>query len=108
MTTEHTPGPWVATQYSDGSPLTVVYAANGREVADVRSEIKGGVAEDEANAALIAASPDLLAACIDMLFMHSIVDENTICDCKACTAARAAIAKARGTEPDHDPPRGAK
>ena len=38
----------------------------------------------------------LRGACIDMLFVHSIISEYESCHCTACERTRAAIAKARG------------
>ena len=51
---------------------------------------------DDSNARAISAVPDLLAACIDMLFVHSIISEYETCRCFACERTRIAIAKARG------------
>ena len=42
------------------------------------------------------AAPELLAACIDMIFCHSIISEYESCHCIACERTRVAIAKARG------------
>ena len=84
---KHTPGPWhVECNF-------YVYDANRHAVA---SSSAGSTSKAKANAALIAAAPNLLTSLLDMLFMHSILDENRICDCKACEAARASIAKSKG------------
>ena len=46
---------------------------------------------------IAAAAPDLLRACIDMLFVHSLISQHESCHCTACERTRAAIAKARGS-----------
>ena len=84
--TEHTPGPWRV------NPLVYmrVNAANSN-VARISRE--HGDIEGEANARLIAAAPDLLAACevaLDAMLAH---DFGTL---SLCPQLRAAIAKARG------------
>lgn len=62
--TKHTPGPWKADEYFHVS-------ANGRDVADIRIFACNGYALDTiertANARLIAAAPDMLAALKDEL-----------------------------------------
>ena len=92
--TRHTPGPWYVLadslrigRRSDYVPALVV-------VADCRVAVGASVAESQANARLIAAAPDLLAALevIGIMGAHS--------DCAGCSdaaaIARAAIAKATG------------
>ena len=99
MQTQHTPGPWFitggATRYIEariGDGLIQEVAACGPTMADVR----GYGQQQEANARLIAAAPDLLEALIELA------------DCGAeawgedrpCVKwARAAIAKATGEQP---------
>jgi len=62
---QHTPGPWAQGGAMSGE--TRIYAADGGEVAvATRSDPKHRYAA-EANARLIAAAPDLLAACEAML-----------------------------------------
>lgn len=59
---EHTPGPWTLGSF-DGNPAYVsVYGPNDELVADVHAD-EFDENEAEANARLIAAAPDLLAAC---------------------------------------------
>ena len=93
--TQHTPGPWAV------NPVGAVvdsFRATGEIVpvcallwpTDVRSED-----ETEANARLIAAAPDLLAALkalVDVIDLHYPRDHFTV-----LTSARAAIAKAEAT-----------
>jgi hypothetical protein len=83
----HTPGPWELTQYGavvrkDGHGQTVVYTDNGE------SCING-----EANARLIAAAPDLLAA-LEMV-MDAAEDGGDMNDID-WDMIRAAIARAEG------------
>lgn len=86
----HTQGPWKATEYSEGSDSFHVHrAANERE--QVADDIHSA-----ADARLIAAAPDLLIACQEVLASDSI----NLCDCGeancATTRLRAAVAKAIG------------
>ena len=62
MNTAHTPGPWhVGGIRPDSQPI--VYRADGFAIADATVyHTKHGAEEARANAALIAAAPDLLAA----------------------------------------------
>lgn len=93
MKTEHghTPAPWVATGYKN----TVVNDANGNTLAlypahDSTTETA------QANAKLIAAAPELLAAC-ELLLGRLDEDEDRNAKWIGDTA-RAAIAKALGHE----------
>jgi hypothetical protein len=54
----------------------------------------GVTQRDEANARLIAAAPDLLAALIGMMNRYGDKTEHPFCD--SSISARAAIAKAKG------------
>lgn len=61
MTTKHTPGPWsFKTVSTDGA--SSVKGADGRGVASVSGNIRRPADEMVANAALIAAAPELLEA----------------------------------------------
>ena len=102
MTSQHTPGPWT---FTDDPEYNCFYvdAQNGAiGVADVvRLPVKD---QGLANARLIAAAPDLLAALIDAesAMFHVLADDGfaTPFDQKAMKdamqAARAVLAKARG------------
>ena len=58
---KHNPGPWtIAGEAHDLAGSAIIHDVNGFPVASTRSWIKE---QHEANARLVAASPDLLAAC---------------------------------------------
>ena len=98
MYTKHTPGPWI-TERCD----------NGMEILDMEQESVAGACnfgnpynagETEANARLIAAAPDLLAAMkgvmqeIDNCVADGSLSGPAVATNANCKAARAAIAKA--------------
>lgn len=64
MNTKHTPGPWLTDEMMPGDQYRYVFAAKGPIVCRVSAFAAG-----EANARLIAAAPDLLAACKQILRM---------------------------------------
>ena len=91
---QHTPGPWDAKDNRaanavDREPVWIVVDANGHVTADCDGLELADPNHAEANARLIAAAPDLLAVCEEIVRIvevkHPILD-----------AASAAIAKARG------------
>ena len=98
---KHTPGPWII-----GNSGTSVYALGDEGSnrfylhidtwVDRKHQSEKSVAEAEANAHLIAAAPDLLAAL--RAFDHGETVHGTHSPGVACTqcAARRAIAKAEG------------
>ena len=81
---EHTPGPWVAGDNEMGD--YTVWEGTLEEVGDVLAAVR-----EEANAHLMDASPDLLAACVE--FVRK-VDEGTARSVKSYAQMKAAIAKA--------------
>lgn len=89
MSTKHTPGPWrrVDCYIYGGPPGTGSHVADASPFGPMAD---AGVAD--ANARLIAAAPDLLAA-LEAL-MHTTEDDLHYLD--VCQRARAAIRKARG------------
>jgi hypothetical protein len=94
--TEHTKGPWVAT----GDNFVVSYSGNGKAVANCYEDTPDHrEGECAANARLIAAAPDLLAALKEL---HQAVGEAAIDNepnewvLAAHRAAFTAIAKAEG------------
>ena len=85
---EHTSGPWEAREYYTGC-LASVHAGDYR-IADMVLP-PGGIPTNDANARLIAAAPDLLAALEAM--RDAIIPTE---DRYAAILADAAIAKAKG------------
>ena len=81
---EHTPGPWTADEMA--TEFTIY--GGGLMVADVHKDVMELDDEMRANARLIAAAPDLLAAC-ELMVASGIRGNATL---------NAAIAKARGGE----------
>ena len=93
MTAKHTPGPWEANE------LGFVTTYLGQVIADVSRPSfvsnKAHKAREKADARLIAAAPDLLAA------LSAIINDGVHCDVvpNLHTKAVAAIAKATGGTP---------
>jgi len=104
MTTnvKHTPGPWktdsntITGQYTlvfDRAGDLVAHTAHGMDPADI--DVYGP--ECEANARLIAAAPDLLAACQELVALWQAEGGRLLLsDSPSIVRARAAIAKAGG------------
>lgn len=100
MTTQHTPGPWAVTTVGSCHGIHPAASDNERDdicrVAPHNYHPNGWQAakgEAEANARLIAAAPDLLAAleaCLQRLDSH---DDQSVPE---CLVALAAIKKATG------------
>lgn len=93
-TTNHTPGPWAYEQWPDsgGFPRPVVVAQGSRAVAYMSRE------DGYANARLIAAAPDLLAACEAVANADAECSCYERCECReeAMAALRAAVTAAKG------------
>lgn len=87
----HTPGAWRITDDFIG-----VHDQQGRCIADMDSEGAPDIGYDEslANARLIAAAPDLLAALSDIILSSDANCGDSLAN--AIEAARNAIAKAKG------------
>jgi hypothetical protein len=93
MTTQHTPGPWAHSPGQD-----TIWARDGNLLIASTDYTRGEMAinEDNANASLIAASPDLLTACESALALLTNPNAEPF-DADAVTAIlRTAIAKAKG------------
>ena len=94
MTTQHTPGPW---HWADDKGYK--WGRRGLEPNVMCGTVEGLIDVDAADALLMAASPDLLAALENMVshFPHwaAQIDMKQI-DRDAIGMARAAIAKATG------------
>jgi hypothetical protein len=91
---KHTPGPWINLGNGDIVARSENYCGGEKDIASVFLTSND---EDEANANLIAAAPDLLEALKDMLDGHE--DACTGYGDGAADKARAAIAKATGEQP---------
>lgn len=91
MTTQHTPGPWsVEIDHHNNVPEFIRVYADG-EMYDLASVLCDETGNATANARLISAAPDLLAAIEGLL--NALPSATTH---PAIKAARAAIAKATG------------
>jgi hypothetical protein len=96
----HTPGPW-RVEISNKSPSLNIVGANNYPIGRIPCT-PSICSDDEANARLIAAAPDLLSALRDMtdMFEHHINGLLGPDDAAArWDNARAAVAKATGTQP---------
>ena len=107
--TKHTPGPWVLDDPCENNPQR---AMGGEQIFKVTGcGFGSGLIADvsswwysresaKANARLIAAAPDMLAALEQVLELHAKCERENMIDWQwfdaAYYAARAAIAKARG------------
>ena len=104
MNAQHTPGPWSIALSTDHTPAVTVPVhpseGSGFVVAHInRLPRMGSVLGDaDANAHLIAAAPDMMAAlkAIDIEARDIDADGNIILPSHVWDAARAAIAKAEG------------
>ena len=100
---KHTPGEWMVSNWQRAvvAPsklgLMVAQITTGSVASTVGSSF---IDEDEAraNAILIAAAPDLLAALKAMLPEANRLDEHLRPSFETCEAARSAIAKAEGRQ----------
>ena len=92
MTTKHTPGPWTTDSKERTDTARYIMAAARPFPHTIARIDLVNRAEDEANAALIAAAPEMYEALRDLL----AVKPNS--DAPEWVAARAAIAKAEGRE----------
>ena len=93
--TEHTPGPWNLSANEDGR--TYVEASNDTADDIAALLMDHDQQQNAANARLIAAAPDLLAACKAALNTPAMnADEMDPIEIEAVELARAAIRKAEG------------
>lgn len=101
MKTAHTPGPWIYIRSPEKHDGEYDFAINGPGhpiLAEVYGRsCKGGYPPAEANAALIAAAPELFAALEYLLVNISERDHDL--DPHYIEKARDAIAKAEGSKP---------
>lgn len=110
---KHTPGPWLAigreSRYpDDDTDYELAVETDDAAACEIALVYTGGVASDQANAdaRLIAAAPDLLAACEAAFpLMEESVTPSDLSDrihpdvARAHCLLRDAIAKARGETP---------
>lgn len=104
MSTQHTPGPWRVTAQYDGQPEVCVFAGVGDDsapVAKAHLPTMLGAAinkqQAEANAHLIAAAPDLLAALqVAQAVCGELLQSGDGIHVNARRMINAAIAKAKG------------
>ena len=100
MTNQHTPGPWhVGIGNGDGSIFPEVGRTRledgGTTLYPIAQVNRGwNAVEDDANARLIAAAPDLLAALRNVIASYRANDPDSMAN--AINDAEAAIAKATG------------
>ena len=102
--TQHTPGPWATSKGAYGvlhvGPAKLDHP--GREAAQYAADRgRDLLAQREADAALIAAAPDLLNMCERLLgFAHHYADASALLAGEGMLAsAKALIAQARGAKP---------
>ena len=92
MKPKHTPGPWFSSENLN------LFAETGEHLADLDTSTEELPSEQiYANARLIAAAPDLLAALVEMIVLyadHAQYDDEEGHETAGINAARTAIAKA--------------
>jgi hypothetical protein len=93
---DHTPSPWIAQKFNDVKSWTISY--NGLSIATVRPCRRIPPEEVKANALLMAASPNLLAACEELVSwaLSDHTDPDATPADVAVRGAVYAIAKAKG------------
>lgn len=100
MSAKHTPGPWVAREWVCRAKTSVGRASDNLLGFEQIAECSGNgrqvsPEQEEADARLIAAAPDLLAALRDVIDGLSMGDQEGLIEyAPQMIAARAAIAKA--------------
>lgn len=100
-TASHTPGPWSAVECGGSFKRPFIVQSGSKFVAGLEGDQLNpggaGIGEARANAVLIAAAPDLLAALIDCLEWLDSTPGGLGADARASLlAGRAAVAKATG------------
>lgn len=95
MTTQHTPKPWHYHSGHNGEFLITCESGGFAPIARVKGDKRSTLKDAEANARLIAAAPELLAALYAMMDNCYDPDRNDEI-VQAFNAAREAIAKAEG------------
>lgn len=93
---KHTQGPW-AVHYHESTDTYTIYVA-GRSWECWAVAYVGDCIQDEDNARLIAAAPEMLKALKSLIALHDHTDPEGLFRGLEDIRARAAIAKAEGTE----------
>jgi hypothetical protein len=108
MTTQnaqHTPGPWTVSDWNQ-APSTAVIGSDASCIARTFSPLAGTIKDAQANARLIAAAPDLLAALeahrqvIDSMYEDGLIIQDSMPQAyfQAERNADSAIRRARGED----------
>ena len=87
----HTPGPWELREGDDEAFGPAIYSAGAHDMDPLATVSRVSRRDAEADARLIAAAPDLLAALEDVVQMYQPAFDPPFIE-----RARAAIAKAKG------------
>lgn len=100
MSTQHTPGPWRIEQYTNASVRDGERIRASNNLITVNEVWGASLSECDANYRLIAAAPELLEACKQLLEAyfeeHYAIGGHEAVGCTYCDAL-AAIAKAEGS-----------
>ena len=100
MTTKHTPGPWVAVKLQDRTAYNIFVPGHCTALLTLEPGKYDGASplceNVQANARLIAAAPDLLAALREAFRAFAFYDEGPVWADSTIAKARAAIARATG------------
>lgn len=94
MTNRHTPGPWLINNWPQGDAEIRIGAAGTPRIATVHLR-DVSINQQKANAHVIAASPQMLAALRSLLAYHDMPKDEAEYQ-NALRNARAAIAQAEG------------
>lgn len=101
---KHTPGPWRVEFPTNPDAMSEIFAPTTdaypwRVAYVMRDSNKHQQSIDDANARLIAVSPDLLAACVEAYeWIAQYADALPVSAVKLSVVLQAAIAKARGAQ----------
>lgn len=100
---EHTPGPWACnkSRHPHDGEFDYAIGAGGKVIAEAFGRVAegpDGLRPAYANACLISAAPDLLAA-LKAIAPEGWLDDDTMDHMPGVKEARAAIAKAEGRAP---------
>lgn len=105
MNTPHTPGPW----HVGMKPGPIIYGPHGEQIADMRSPMLEAD-EHNANARLIEAAPDLLAALAELVAEFDADSDRAaeapgiggLNETGGIAYARTVLARVRASQPEGD------